>query len=90
MTDAAYVQWCKLFVEFINELRQQKAPGVENEKLWVILYLDGYGSHALNPEALEILHDGCIRESIALACRATPRKPSKLWTVPSSVGRSAA
>ena len=60
MTDAAYVQWCKLFVEFINELRQQKAPGVENEKLWVILYLDGYGSHALNPEALEILHDGCI------------------------------
>ena len=27
MTDAAYVQWCKLFVEFINELRQQKAPG---------------------------------------------------------------
>ena len=36
------------------------APGVENEKLWVILYLDGYGSHALNPEALEILHDGCI------------------------------
>ena len=59
MTDKSWLQTCKLLAEWYTARRKLKDPD-NCDKLWDILYMDGYGSHVMCPEALRILKDAQI------------------------------
>jgi protein required for attachment to host cells len=59
MTDEAWVAWCKLFAIHVQARRQALHRETANTR-WDLVYLDGFGPHALHPEALKILWDARI------------------------------